>query len=429
MKDLFVSTIYLMTLLLVSTFTTTIHAQLIPAYASPCLEKNDYVEFGYSVKGVSNFTYRLNYTVNISGVKRNTKPYSTGGASNVRLKINNLQLQGTKEHKGFDLMPLLLENIPVKLVVAQKDQEGNIIQRKTYTEMLTPEGILVTHQLPIGVSKINCPISIDQLTFQFGERAKAFSDYVCLIDDYSKEVNKMKDDFTFLKNTNATSPNQINAQLNRLEKINTAFEKRSKLNFEALPIPNDSPDYFGNLYNNLQAAYQQTFDRLPNQYFEEGKRNMHREKDALAFFKAALRLRPDFGEPLYQITLISLRNGKLDQALADIHTLDKMGYDGVGDLVFRTYNLYLDQAEQALQVNNFDAAMSTYAKAKADLCGFGYIENCQQKFNQQIANVEGIIADQALQNYHLILVSVEEAVQRKRFNDAQQVVEDALAFQ
>ncbi|MGB1204272.1 MAG: hypothetical protein ACPG5B_01430 [Chitinophagales bacterium] len=371
------------------------------------------------------YCYELIYKQIISKTKSNAAD----------IKINLDALQGDTNYRNFNLTNLLLNGIEIKVEVEQKDSDGKVIANKTFTQKFNNQAfkqiIKWKYVFPNEVNELACPLQIKNVSFDFASKTAFYKQQFKEIDHYSDKIVALEKSLNELKSFDIHDIKKVEYQMNTMQKVAKDLPQWKQENFESLPFSAENPNRYTEILNELISVYNRHVEQLPQEYYQKGLQYRSANlNDAIFYFEAAIRMKSDFAEPLFELANIHLMNENLDAALQNVRRLHQMNFRDVDVVANKIYNWYLDKAEvQLYHPTQYEQALAIYDEAEQELCPLNLIRNCQTTINTDRTRAVNMIGERKHKEYHSFLQNAMVDAENRNYNKAKQWVREARKYQ
>ena len=371
------------------------------------------------------YCYELVYKQIISSTKDN--------AATISLDLESLQ--GDTDYKGFDLKKMLLVGTPIKLELERKNSDGEAIDSKNFVGNVENEpftkNVKWEYVFSDDVNNTVCPLSIKKVNFNFESRTAYYKQQFQQIDRYSEKMAALEQDLNRLKAFDVHNRNDVNNQIAFMQKVAKDLPKWKQTSFEVLPFSSQMSSSYSEMLAELISVYNRHVEQLPQEYHQKGLQYRSGNIDfAIFYFDAAVKLKGDFGEPLFELANIYLQQENIGEALKNVKRLHQMNFRDVDVVANKIYNWYLDKAEiQLYHPTQYETALAIYEEAERELCPLNLIRNCQTTINTDRARAANMIGERKYNEYHALLQNAIADAENRNYNKAKQWVREARNYQ
>ena len=382
-----------------------------------CLEQSS-----TDVLRFKNQTYTLTYFKHISARVEQNGRYHT----NIVVELE--RISPTFDYQGFDLNDLFRESIEASVRLQRMNEQGQVVDSKIYTELLTGNEISWRYDFPNFETSKNCPLKFERIGFSI-KHTSSLQERIELIDDYEREMAKLTRYSKKLQELSEPDLRYLDKQVDEINNLSYKIKALERYDFGALNFPRNSEEDFAYQLSILQTQYNDLQVSLPNIYYDAGIQKLRYPAESKKYFDATLRLNPQHIGARNEIANIHFNENDMAAYLVDIEELEKLLYDGNDRLVNKAFNWYLDAASmQANHPTEYDAALHIYEDAKR-LCKYGYVRDCHGQLENRKRQTLEVISAKKTQLYEAILYDAMQAANYKRFGEAQNLLQQAAIYQ
>ncbi|MFK7908361.1 MAG: hypothetical protein AB8B69_24740 [Chitinophagales bacterium] len=369
-----------------------------------------------------NKNYTITYFKHISArIEQNGRYYS-----DVSIEVE--RISPSIDYQGFDLNELFRESIEVCARLQRMNEQGQVVDSKTFTELISDYQLTWKYNYPDFESSKNCPLKFQDIRFSI----KSSSDLqkrIQLIDEYERQIVKLDKYAKELEDLRKPDLRYLSKQVDAINNLSHKIKALERYDFSPLDLPRNSSEDFAYQLSILQTQYNDLQATLPNTYYDAGLQKLRYPIEAKKYFDATLRLNPQHIGARNEIANIHFAENDIGAYLNDIEELEKLRYDGTDRLVNKAFNWYLDAASmQANHPTEYEAAMVIYEDAKR-LCRYGYVRDCHRQLETRKQRSIEAIGVKKTQLYEAMLYDAMQAANYSRFGDAQNLLQQAALYQ
>jgi len=382
-----------------------------------CLEESSNTTLSFK-----NQNYTLTYFKHISARIEQNGHYQ----ANTSIEVE--KISPSIDYQGFDLNDLFRESIEVCVRLQRVNEQGQVVDSKTFTELISDHQLTWKYNYPDFESSKDCPLKFQDIRFSI----KSSSDLqkrIQLIDEYERQILKLNKYAKELEGLDEPDLRYLSKQVDAINNLSYKIKTLERYDFAALDLPRNSSEDFAYQLSILQTQYNDLQATLPNIYYDAGIQKLRYPKEAKEYFDATLRLNPQHIGARNEIANIHFAENNMGAYLTDIEELEKLRYDGTDRLVNKAFNWYLDAASmQANHPTEYEAAMIIYEDAKR-LCRYGYVRDCHRQLESRKQQSIEAIGMKKTQLYETMLYDAMQAANYNRFGEAQNLLKQAALYQ